>query len=388
MAVPVLESWAASNSGGTDVSSLSFTAPSGISAGDLLIIIACAEDDNTTNTFSATGWTEAYNAGSGTSDAQIGLLWKEATGSEGNVSVSIGGSGNMGGWYLRISGANVDSPFDTESEIDNGSASTHTLTALTTGTDNCFLIGALSFDGGDGSPFSWTVLTKLDDETSGTGVQDWSGSIATGSQVTAGGTGAPVITTSVSDGASGIFVAIKETNDVNVTSGFDTLTLTDYDTSINDKTEVTSTFDSFTLTKYDTTTRANVKSIVSDFDTLTTAEYDTTVNNRRELVSDFDTLTTAEYVSTVNDQVNVTATFDTLTLTKYDTDTQVVFSVLSDFDTLTLAGFTTLINDKTEVLSTLDILTLLDYDSKVKRPAVFTITGQFTLSGGWTVGKT
>ena len=121
--------------------------PSGIVAGEVLIIAYYAADQGMVP--SATGWSVLTVNGGGET-AQIGILYKEATGSEGStVDVTITSSGWTYYVASRISGVDVDDI--TNSDNYNSSASAgfpatvtmaaDTLTGLTSGDGCLYLMG-------------------------------------------------------------------------------------------------------------------------------------------------------------------------------------------------------------------------------------------------------
>src|SRR5690606_30933526 len=150
---PVIEDFEVSST--TNSTSLTLTAPSGITAGELLLIII-GDDDEGSSEFSdnVTGWTMLGTSGNTTADAHIAVYWRIADGGEGNVTVNPSGTGDdMFGWYIRVSGADTANPFDVSNFTQSsGSASTHNIPAVTTTVPNTLAIYGLSFDGADGDP--------------------------------------------------------------------------------------------------------------------------------------------------------------------------------------------------------------------------------------------
>jgi hypothetical protein len=160
MALPVIESFASSDSGGSTTSALDFNMPSGTVAGSWLLIIAGNDDTGSMN-FTATGYT-GIQAGGGVSDSQIAFLYGVVTAqnlSNGYITVSMdGGNNEMWGAVLRITGIDETDPVNGSwSGEYAGSVETIGSDELfqiyapipTGGKVDCLLIGALAFDGAD-----------------------------------------------------------------------------------------------------------------------------------------------------------------------------------------------------------------------------------------------
>lgn len=163
-------------------------------------------------------------------------------------------------------------------------------------------------------------------------------------------------------------ITVNEATNTNVTSDFDTITVTEFDTTVNNKTDVLSDFDTITVTDFDATVKLG-KNIVSDFDTITVTEFDTTVNNKTEVVSDFDTITVTEFDTSVNAKKEVLSDFDTITVTEFDTTvtTSNNTNITSDFDTITVTEFDSTVVDfrNTDIVSDFDTITITDFDSSL-----------------------
>jgi len=225
MAYPVIASWQDSDSAGSAVTSLTCTAPSGITAGDLLIILVGSDDSGdgpefTINTGTYPGWIGFVESGSSSVDAHLGLFAKIATGSEGNVVVNAASSDEMQGMYYRITGHGADPvgsslvvrrTDDTGSPWSSAGFSVGSLDADT----EYLLISGMSMDGGDGGTITvsstvgnWTKTTQINSGTSG---NDNMGCYAQG-YVTGITAGAAVTYTTgnKSDGATLYDIAIPE----------------------------------------------------------------------------------------------------------------------------------------------------------------------------------
>jgi hypothetical protein len=212
--VPVVEGFQASNGGGTTSTNLVLTAPSGITAGELLLLIVCDDYANTATHFNAvTGWTKLGESGSATPDAYIGVYWRIATGTEGSSqTVTSTAAAYWLGWYLRISGADTTAPINAQSFAISSATGVnpHVIPQITTTVDKCLAIYGLSFDGGDGALFSVaSPWTESAEQTNGATTLRNSGCWGTKAQATAGATGTASVTCAQTDGAAYFQLAIR-----------------------------------------------------------------------------------------------------------------------------------------------------------------------------------
>lgn len=214
MAVPVLETWTANNTGGLTQTTITLTKPSGVANGDLLIMMVGNDETNaSTDGWNAvTGWTKEFGFANATGDSSFAIYWREADGTEGATQdvVNDSNSWESYGWYLRISGADTTTPFHQKGTPAAGSSSSHAISGVTTSIADCLAFYLLAFDGGDGAPFSvsGTGWAEVDEEQSGTGGTDASGCFGTKDQATAGATGTATVSCSASDGATFVQFAI------------------------------------------------------------------------------------------------------------------------------------------------------------------------------------
>ncbi|MBN1162480.1 hypothetical protein JXA34_01910 [Patescibacteria group bacterium] len=213
-AIPVVEGFQATSGGADDMGRLTLAPPSGITAGELLIIIVGSDDAEAGDEFSiASGWTQIDEGGNATAQAHIAAFWRVATGTEGKVTVNAATFDDMFGWYIRVSGANINSPINvynfTQSSTDTTS---HAIPQVTTTENDTLVFYGLSFDGGDGYPFSvaGTGWGERGEQTAGTGAENASGTWGTRDMATAGGTGSATVTCAVSDGAAYFQFAVRE----------------------------------------------------------------------------------------------------------------------------------------------------------------------------------
>jgi hypothetical protein len=397
MALPVHQSISTIAVNASNADALTLNMPAGIVAGDALLAFVGTEDSTTGATLSTatTGWTKVGEAGTATADAHCAVWWKEAVGSDAAPVIDYANTTRGAGWVTRVTGADIAALINVSNFSETGgTASSHAITGVTTDTDDCLVYYFLAFDGGDGLPFSVTgtgFAEIAEGQSNTSGNADVAVCIGSRDLATLGASGTATVACNATDGASWFQIAIKPTNDVNVVSGFETLSLTKYDTALNVKKELTSGFASLTLTAYESVVKTLVN-VVSDFDTLSLTPYATIVNAYVDsnVVSDFDSLTLIGYNAIVNAKKYILSDFDTLALTSYDSSARITVNVVSDFDTLALTGYESvvavvdrrneitsdfdtltftvhpsLINVKKDVTSDFDTLSLTAYDSTV-----------------------
>jgi len=207
--IPVVESYTSNNSGGGLQDSIRLGKPSGVATGDLLLVMVGNDNMGVAPSFQAIpDWTQFVHQGDADSDCKLVCYWRIADGTEADtIQVDCTGDDEIWGWYIRVSGVDDDRPID-----DTGSAyvysyeSSHAITEATSTVDSCLGFYVLAFDGGDGYPFgiSGTGWTEEDEQQSGSDAVDASGVWGTKELATHGGTGTATVSSSVSDGATGI----------------------------------------------------------------------------------------------------------------------------------------------------------------------------------------
>ncbi len=207
-AVPVIESSTNDKSGTSDVTSLQMEKPTGVATDDLLMLIMMNEDQGATNPFDdITGWTTQMTGGNAASDSKYAIFWRIADGTEPtHVNVTTGSNADIiGGFYLRISGANLTVPFNVEgTPVAEQSGDNRIIASVTTTTDDTLAFGILVFDGVDGSPLvvqdvnNWLQWNSMN---SGSGGNGFASIIINKSLGTAGATGDANISVSANDGS-------------------------------------------------------------------------------------------------------------------------------------------------------------------------------------------
>ena len=259
MAVPSIASVGTNNSGGSAVTTLNVTNASGLTSGDLCVIIATNDnitdtaqfDDTTYNVREQSGGADAgftfiQTAGSSAPDAFVAAWYKEITGSDSlSWRVDAQSTDNMCVVCLRITGFKIGAPLDaTGAAEENGSNTNHAWTSTMSATGNSLILHASSYDGGDTSPFSldgssttagWSITA---DVTCGNFSDRGACMVAENSSHSATGT-IPQLdsNTSVADGAAGFFFAIAEA-DGTISANLASLTLTTYAADVRTGTNV------------------------------------------------------------------------------------------------------------------------------------------------------
>ena len=207
--MPSVAGWTSNSHTGT---TLELTKPAGVQPGDLLLIIAGV--DSTGEALQPlTGWTFAVHGGITAYNAvTFALLYRVADGTEGeSITLTSAVSDDFWGWYIRVTGADPDTPIDVVQATEERSEPQVTLAGVETTVDGCLAFYAFSFDGGDGDPFSeppgWTE-EDYQETYSGSGAG--SGAWGTRLMATAGSTGDVVITAGgTQDGWSGAVWAVR-----------------------------------------------------------------------------------------------------------------------------------------------------------------------------------
>mgnify|MGYP000020221597 FL=1 len=175
---PVVDNYT-SNFSSSTVSSLTLTKPTGVTTGDLLILIVGNEDATSSTTFNAiTGFTKRTEYGVGDSGTKFALYTRVADETEGaSVSVTVAtGNDYIGGWYLRVTNASSAAPIIGTAVGDAlGTSTTRDAVATTSTVANSLAFALAAFDGADAT---WGI--------SGTG---WGTTIPAGQQLATGGGG-------------------------------------------------------------------------------------------------------------------------------------------------------------------------------------------------------
>lgn len=168
MTVPVRESWNGTFSSSA-TNDFSVDVPTGITAGDLLIIITACDSLSSSAVMSITDidWTKIDEFGdNGSSGVHIAAWWKEADGTETAESVISVSSYDYVGWYFRFSGADMTTPIYAYTGNQSTTSGTSFDMASLSTTGDVYGIAASGWDGGDCLPLTmtgngWAELDEL-----------------------------------------------------------------------------------------------------------------------------------------------------------------------------------------------------------------------------------
>ncbi len=205
--------------------SLTLTKPTGVNAGDLLLILV-GNDSNTATqqwdnaSLKPSGFTLINTAGSATPDAYVAAFYRVATGAEGaTINVPAQASNDFWGYYIRVTGVDTSNPIDvTGADYAVNNLLSHPVTGITTTVDNALAFYLFSADGGDNYPFtvSGTGWAEQAEIQAGAGAGNGAGTWGTRAMTTAGATGAATVGMTLSDGASAFQFAL---NPATISSG-------------------------------------------------------------------------------------------------------------------------------------------------------------------------
>ena len=199
---------------GSNAVNLTVPAPSGITSGDFLYIIAMRDpiSDLSGYDFSASGWTQHLRHWTSL-DVQIQTLYKVSDGTEGGVTLTSSLERDTVAWYLRISGVDTSSPFNVNGSFADD-ITPITIPSVTTTVNGCMAFTLFAFDGGDGDPFTitgtgWpsTIPTNqyLEEDVIGGSI---SGFWVTKEIATAGASGSLSVDSGTLDGMGGVQFAL------------------------------------------------------------------------------------------------------------------------------------------------------------------------------------
>ena len=200
---------------------LTLTAPTGITSGDLLLIIVMDDaDDETASLFQTpAGWTSIGSEGDGTSDAWVHAFYKISDGTEGNTTISHSSvADELIGWMLRVTETSATPLGVVGTGISQSGSTSLTIPSLTTTDDNSLVFYAMAGDGGDMAPFatSSSGWTEEAEGVEGNGGSSTSGSFGTNLVASSGtASGDVVITAALTDGMSGLqFEILSENSEI------------------------------------------------------------------------------------------------------------------------------------------------------------------------------
>ena len=208
MGLPVIAAWAASDDGGSGSQTFTATAPSGIVAGNLLLILCMADaaDDIDVMSINGTtypGWTKVGESGDNLSDVHTAVWWKEAGGSEGDVVIDDDDTNNHVAWYMRITGADTTTPIHKSAQGQSSSdASSFNMASFTTTIDNCLGVAIAGWNGADLTPHTMTGSgwSETDEQAAGSSSTSCAGNFGEADLGTGGSKTGPTAGAAGSDG--------------------------------------------------------------------------------------------------------------------------------------------------------------------------------------------
>jgi hypothetical protein len=217
MAVPVIQSRSEKKEA-TNVTSTTITAPSGITDGDLLLIVSAfdgpAGSDLTALTIPA-GFEQFILRDEGS--VTIIAMWKIASSESGNYTISWSSQEQVISEMYRIDGITSDSEYvifnPGETAESNGAASSLTITPLKgTDTNDMLIFACFGIDDGDADPGAGgdADYTLEDADNSGTASGDVGIAVQTQSQATSGTVPDPcTYTPAASEGIAALWFGVR-----------------------------------------------------------------------------------------------------------------------------------------------------------------------------------
>jgi len=213
--IPLIEEVSFTDGGASEIDNIDMVKPISITAGELLVMILCADNSDDDVFFNAVeGWTKEGESGNSVCDSHIAVYYQIANGSEVNTNVTTLVPANILGWIMRLSGVDTSDPI----EGSNFAASTaiganpQVVPSVTTFKDNTIVLYGLSFDGGDGYPMSVVspYIEIADRTNTGSPVIAYaSGTIGYRHLITAGDSGDTFVYCANVDGASYFQLALN-----------------------------------------------------------------------------------------------------------------------------------------------------------------------------------
>ena len=185
-----------------------YTLPADIESGELILVICSNDDPNNPDSLSITGYTKILEVGTSAVDVHLAAFYKIADGTETEVTIT-NGRADTAVFMFRISGQ-AATPINAQAEgLTTGAL---TISGVTTTVDNCLVFTAFAGDGGDTTPiaFTGTGWSKTGADLTTRGVVAGGCSLAYGTQVqaTAGTVPDSTGTPALSDGMTGLQIAI------------------------------------------------------------------------------------------------------------------------------------------------------------------------------------
>jgi hypothetical protein len=194
------------------------TKPSGVVAGDFLVIVVGNRGTVGTSQFSddVTGWAQLSEQQALTGGVYIdhSIYTRRADGTEGSTTTITSTSANKyNGHYLRISGTRG---IDVSAHQSENGGTTHTCPSITTTEDDCLAIYYCFHKGTNGAPLS-TPSGWVEQDEDGNGSLGTQVSFGTKTQASAGATGDANVVAAVSNSACYFQLAVEPTVDYTLT---------------------------------------------------------------------------------------------------------------------------------------------------------------------------
>jgi len=234
MAVPVLESYSTGNTAGVSSTNVSIDIPTGVTSGDLLVVVVGNNGANTSpNWNTLSGFSQVQNIGSNNDDTKMALYLRKATGAESTtltVETADTSARRNYGWYMRISGASTALNAIGSTDQDGGTSQFQA--GITTTVSDCLVFTAFAYDGGDAGTVSpsWTGWSSSTDlfsiVTAGTGALDAEGWIVAQPVASTGTLANCLVTYAVGDGGSHMMFAVAPSTGLGAASGNGSLSST------------------------------------------------------------------------------------------------------------------------------------------------------------------
>ena len=202
MTVPVIADWTVNDSGGSAVTSITLTKPTGINVGDLLLIGAVNDAASNSeqwddSTLKPTGFTLIKELGTASQDCHAAAFWRIADGTETDpITLPAFQANELIGWYLRVTGNHATPLHKTGADSTGNDTASLDITGVTTTIDDCRCFYVYAYDGGDAGALTTTGTgwSETDEQNSGTAAGDATGCFGTRALATQGASGTVTVT--------------------------------------------------------------------------------------------------------------------------------------------------------------------------------------------------
>lgn len=225
MSAPIFEAVGAPAAHGGSNTSVTVALPTGITAGELLLLFLVSGNGPDSTFGAPSEWVAAPSSGIGTgasnsatNSVKLTVLWKIAGASETTFTVGSSAHGNfLAARIARVSGTDTVNPFNTSGNTSGSATTTAVLPGCTTTTSDCLVLHLTATDRDFNSTnffTGWTSssldsITEQFDGVSNTGGGGGLGA-ASGVKATAGAVTAGTVTQGSSEEYASITIAIQE----------------------------------------------------------------------------------------------------------------------------------------------------------------------------------